>query len=346
MKNTDNKRFAWPSIRRRRELLSMMAWIDRATLFYSAPDVADHTLADGRRRLTMDQARQRIQDDLRGLVRGDVRCDDLFVQLYASDASIYQIKPLGVVRPRSTADVAACVQYASEQRIPMHARGAGTGLAGESLGGGLVIDFSRYMRRVLRTDPDHVRVQPGVVLAKLNEHLLPFGRIFGPDPAMSQVTTMGSVIAIDASGSHWLQYGSARRHVESLEVVLSDGTVMEARPRTAHALRRRGARFTQAGAGRQVAELLRQNAELIARRQPRTLVNQCGYQLSDVLGDAHLDMGRLLSGSEGTLAIITEATVSTHALPRFSGVGLLFFEFARCGDGGRAGNSAVCAVRL
>src|SRR5687768_10320383 len=104
----------------------------------------------------MDQARQRIQDDLRGLVRGDVRCDDLFVQLYASDASIYQIKPLGVVRPRSTADVAACVQYASEQRIPIHARGAGTGLAGESLGGGLVIDFSRYMRRVLRTEADHV----------------------------------------------------------------------------------------------------------------------------------------------------------------------------------------------
>src|SRR5687768_5871840 len=121
----------------------------------------------------MDPARQRIQDDLRGLVRGDVHCDDLFLQLYASDASIYQIKPLGVVRPRSAADVAVCLQYAAEQKLPVHARGAGTGLAGESLGAGLVLDFSRYMRRILRTGPDHARVQPGVVLARLNEHLLP-----------------------------------------------------------------------------------------------------------------------------------------------------------------------------
>jgi FAD/FMN-containing dehydrogenase/Fe-S oxidoreductase len=274
----------------------------------------------------MDQARQRIQDDLRGLVRGDVHCDDLFVQLYASDASIYQIKPLGVVRPRSTADVAACVQYASEQRIPIHARGAGTGLAGESLGSGLVIDFSRYMRRVLRTEPDLVRVQPGVILAKLNEHLLPFGRIFGPDPATSQVTTMGSVIAIDASGSHWLQYGSARRHVESLQVVLSDGTVMELGrepliPTSGETLDPRKRELIG-----QVADLLSQNSELIARRQPRTVVNQCGYQLSDVLDDTHIEMGRLLSGSEGTLAIVTEATLTTHALPRFSGVGLLYFS--------------------
>ena len=84
----------------------------------------------------LDQQRERIQDDLRGLVAGEVRCDDVFVQLFASDASIYEIRPLGVVRPRSTADVAACVHYAAEKRIPIHARGAGTGVAGESLGAG------------------------------------------------------------------------------------------------------------------------------------------------------------------------------------------------------------------
>src|SRR5580692_6654913 len=81
----------------------------------------------------MDQERQRIQDDLRGLVAGDVRCDDVFVQLYASDASLYEIRPLGVVRPRNTADVVACVKYAAETHIPIHARGAGSGVAGESL---------------------------------------------------------------------------------------------------------------------------------------------------------------------------------------------------------------------
>ncbi len=158
----------------------------------------------------MDPQRQRIQEDLRGLVSGDVRCDDILLQLYASDASIYELKPLGVVRPRNTADVAAVVKYAAEKRLPIQARGAGTGLAGESLGRGIVIDFSRYMRRIFRTDPESVRVQPGVVHAVLNEHLRRGGRVFGPDPANSSVTTIGSVIAIDASGSYWLKYGSAR----------------------------------------------------------------------------------------------------------------------------------------
>src|SRR5215831_10487469 len=109
----------------------------------------------------MDPERQRIQDDLRGLVAGEVRCDDVFAQLFASDASLYELKPLAVVRPRTTADVVAVVKYAAEKRIPIHPRGAGTGLAGEALGQGIVIDFSRYMRRIIRTEGEVVRVQPG-----------------------------------------------------------------------------------------------------------------------------------------------------------------------------------------
>jgi len=116
----------------------------------------------------MDQERERIQDDLRGLVEGDVRCDDVFLQLYASDASIYEIKPLAVIRPRSLSDVVAAVQYGAENHLPIHARGAGTGLAGESLGKGLVLDFSRYMRRLVDTSDDSVRIQPGIVHAQLN----------------------------------------------------------------------------------------------------------------------------------------------------------------------------------
>ena len=175
----------------------------------------------------LDQQRERIQDDLRGLIAGEVRCDDVFLQLFASDASIYEIKPLAVVRPRSAADVAACVQYAAEKRIPVHARGAGTGVAGESLGPGLILDFSAHLRRVIRIDEDRVRVQPGVVHERLNEQLRQLGRMFGPDPATSSVTTIGSMIAIDAAGSRWLKYGSTRRHVQSLQVVLADGQVLE-----------------------------------------------------------------------------------------------------------------------
>ena len=119
----------------------------------------------------MDQQRERIQADLRGLLAGEVYCDDALMQMYATDASIYQVRPLGVVRPRGLADVRAAVRYAAEQALPIHARGAGTGLAGESLGPGLVIDFSRAMRRIVSVDGDTVTVQPGVVLGQLNRYL-------------------------------------------------------------------------------------------------------------------------------------------------------------------------------
>jgi FAD/FMN-containing dehydrogenase/Fe-S oxidoreductase len=273
----------------------------------------------------MDPERERIKDDLRGLVKGDVRCDDVFLQLYASDASIFEIRPLAVVRPRSLADVVAVTRYAGENKLAIHARGAGTGLAGESLGRGIVLDFSRYMRRIQQTDAESVRLQPGVVHARLNDHLRPLGRQFGPDPAMSSVTTMGSVLAIDAGGSHWLKYGSARRHVLSMQVVLADGQVIEVgrEPLSGphfDAQSRRGRLVTQ------LSDLIIRERSTIERHQPQSLVNRSGYHLGDVLSGDHLDLARLLVGSEGTLALITEAVVATQPLPKQRGVALLMFD--------------------
>ncbi len=278
----------------------------------------------------MDPDQQRIEEDLRGRLQGDVRCDDLSTQLYASDASIYEVRPRGVVRPRSVTDVIATVQYAAENGLTLHARGAGSGLAGESLGRGLVVDFSRYLRRVSPTDDNRVRAQAGVVLAALNQRLASRGRLFGPDPAMGRITTVGSVVAIDAAGSHWPRYGSARRHVNELEVVLADGErlrvgrhpVPTARGDTDHG----GASSRLAGLVRSVAELVRRNAQLIAQHRPKSLVNRSGYVLDDVLVDGQVDLARLLVGSEGTLALVTEATLSTDALPRYRGCALLLFD--------------------
>src|SRR5215471_4258820 len=176
----------------------------------------------------MDPQRERVQADLRGLLSGEVYCDDPFTLMYASDASVYQVRPLGVVRPRGQSDVRSCVRYAAEQKLSIHARGAGTGLAGESLGPGLVLDFSQAMRRIVNVDGDAVTVQPGVVLGQLNRYLAAFGRQFGPDPATGGVTTMGSVLALDNSGSNWLRHGSARKHVVSTQLVLADGETLEA----------------------------------------------------------------------------------------------------------------------
>ncbi len=283
----------------------------------------------------MDKERERIQADLRGLIDGDVRCDDVFVQMYASDASVYEIRPIGVVRPRGLSDVVACVQYAAENGLPIHARGAGTGVAGECLGAGLVLDFSYYMRRVLEVSDDRVRIQPGIVHAQLNRTLLPFGRLFGPDPATRSVTTMGSVMALDGSGSHWPQYGSARGRVERLQVVLADGAVIEAE----------NVPISQPDADPRRGEIVRRLVDLLQRHQgeivkgrPKSFVNRSGYHVYDILRDGQLRLADLIVGSEGTLGLITEATVRTDPRPKHRGVVLLFFD--------RLENAAQAALLL
>lgn len=274
----------------------------------------------------MDQQRERIQEDLRGLVSGEVRCDDVFLQMYASDASIYQMTPLAVVRPRTRDEVATVVSYARENQLPVHARGAGSGLAGESLGSGIVIDFSAHFRRVLATDAETVRLQPGVVHERLNAHLRLQGRLFGPDPATSHVTTMGSVVALDGCGSHWLQYGSARRHVKWLELVMADGGLMSAGREPLINGVNHDADERKRGLINALAGLIDRNAELIRRHQPKSLVNRCGYQVADVLSESHFDLAKMLAGSEGTLALITEMTLATQPLPKHQAMLLLLFD--------------------
>ena len=276
----------------------------------------------------MASERQRIQDDLRGLVQGEVRCDDVFVQMYASDASIFEIEPAAVVRPLNRSEVVACLQYAAEHNLPVHPRGAGTGVAGGCLGRGIVLDFSYSMRRVISIDGETARVQPGVVHGVLNRQLSARGRIFGPDPASSQVTTMGSVLAVNRGGSHFLRYGAARDRVQSVQVVLSDGQTVELAQHTipdippgAVAAKR------EVHLAKQVADLIRRHEATILAHKPKSLVNSSGYLLQDVIrSDGTVDLAKLIVGSEGTLGVITEATVMTDPLPAHRGVALLHFD--------------------
>ncbi|MEZ6104272.1 MAG: anaerobic glycerol-3-phosphate dehydrogenase subunit C [Pirellulaceae bacterium] len=274
----------------------------------------------------MDPERQRIQEDLRGRLEGDVRCKDVYVQMYANDASIYEIRPLGVVRPRGTRDVVALMQYATENSIPVHARGSGTGLAGGCLGPGLVVDFSHSMRRTVHLDEQTVRVQAGTVLSQLNRQLAQQGRQFGPDPATSKVSTVGGVLAVDGSGSHWLQHGSARDHVVGLQVVLSDGEVLEI---GRHQYRNPNATDVPVrlkSLVQRLSELMERNGKTIADGTPQSLVNASGYSLHQILADGYIDLAKLMVGSEGTLALITEATLRTVPRPKHVGVCIVLFD--------------------
>ena len=278
----------------------------------------------------MDIERQRVQDDLRGIVGGEVFCDPIMSQLYASDASIYQIQPLGVIRPRTVADVIATVQYAAEHELPVHPRGAGSGVAGESLGPGLIIDFSQHMRRIeLGSNDDCVTVQSGTALSVLNRTLRQRGRWYGPDPVTRSVTTMGGVLATNASGSHYLRSGSARDTIESMRIVNIEGELVEL---SKHHKNEAG---TAGRLARGIAEIQGQFKTLIDARSSAPK-SRGGYRLDDVVDESgYVDMAKFMVGTQGTLGIVVDATVRTEVIPAHRGVVLLFFHrldsAARCG---------------
>ncbi len=291
----------------------------------------------------MEEQRARVIEDLKGVLQGDVHCDPLTVAMYASDGSLYQIPPLGVVFPRNRDDVILLARYSADQKIPLVPRGAGTGLAGESLGAGLVVDFSRHMRQIEAVGEETVRVQPGVVCNRLNEMLRQYGRYFPPDPSGASVTTIGSMLALDAAGSHSVRVGSTRDHVLSIEMVLAGGECVEvgnepldftggnglhpalARPPRSEAQDNNANGALKHDLVKRLAGLLAENAELIARHQPPLIRNRCGYYLRGILAGEELRLARMVVGSEGTLGLFTAATLHTAPLPAHRGVVLILF---------------------
>ncbi|WP_373189121.1 FAD-binding and (Fe-S)-binding domain-containing protein [Halolamina sp.] len=287
-----------------------------------------------------DVARPGLVADLESRVDGEVRFDDYSRQLYATDASAYEVTPVGVVFPESTGDVAAVVSYCAKRDIPVLPRGGGTSLAGQTVNEAVVLDFSAEMGDIREVDPDAATAtaQVGTIVADLNAACKPHGLKFAPDPAWRDKSALGGAIGNNSTGSHSLKYGKTDAYIESCEVVLADGTVTEFGEIRVGDLREQanedGDAEARIAAG--AVEILDGHAEEVRERYPEMKRNVSGYNLDMLVNEANengeitdestVNLARLLAGSEGTLAIVTEATVSLVPIPETKAVGLLAYD--------------------
>ena len=247
----------------------------------------------------------------------EVAFDDLTRQLYATDASLYQLEPVAVAFPRSARQASSVIKAAADAGVPITPRGAGSGLSGGAIGDGLIVEFARYNRQIteLNLEARTVRTGAGVVLDQLNEFLKPHGFCFGPDVATSSRATIGGMIANDSSGAHVPVYGTTADHVISQELVLADGTIERIGP----------AHDTLRAQRELIANLLPAHAREVGERMPPGLLKRWpGYALERWLRDPG-NLNNMLCGSEGTLAAIFSAELKIVPLPREKGLGLIFF---------------------
>ncbi len=261
---------------------------------------------------------------LRTAMAGEVRDDRYTRHLFSTDASMYSIEPLAVTFPRDAADVAAAVAVCAEQGVPMLPRGAGTSLAGQTVGRAVIIDTSRHMDGIAELNPEArtARVQPGVVQDDLNRAAARHGLLFGPDTSTSNRATVGGMIGNNSAGSGSVLYGMTIDHVRALDVVLSDGSTAAFTT----------GRSTLASAGAlesriraELPAIVERHRAAIATGFPPYWRRAGGYRLDRLADASGLDLAGFVVGSEGTLAITTEATVGLVPLPRFRAIAVGHF---------------------
>lgn len=278
-------------------------------------------------------AESNLEQELRKVVRGGVCFDKIHRYLYSTDASAYQIMPLGVVMPLDADDVSAVVEIVSRFDVPITARGGGTSLSGQAIGPGVVIDYSRYMDHIseINVEEQWVQVEPGVVVDNLNGALRQYGMMLGPDPASSASATIGGVVGNNAAGSHSIQYGMTLDHVKDVEVVLADGSQVFLSPQNLTSVLSLSKKETLEGKlYREIPALIETYREDIMTSYPKVWRNVAGYNLNRILADMQagrpLNLASLIVGSEGTLANVVSARLKIVQRPRVNHLVILHFE--------------------
>ncbi len=270
-----------------------------------------------------------IASELRKRIAGELRFDRMSRLLYSTDASIYQIEPIGVVVPRDKADVEAVIEIANKLNVPVLPRGGGTSLAGQAVGRAIVLDFSKYMQKVLEVNREELwcRVQPGLVQDELNAHVRPMGLQFGPDTSTSNRATIGGMIGNNSAGAHSLTYGKTLDHVLELTVLLADGSEAVLKDLSVAELETRGRLEGLEGqACREIARIAQQHKREIMARYPKIMRRVSGYNLDEFIKPQPFNLSRILVGSEGTLAIVVEAKMRLVPKPKWTALDVIHFD--------------------
>ncbi len=262
-------------------------------------------------------------------VEGEVRFDRYSRLLYSTDASMYQIEPIGVVIPRHKGDVQTAIEVANRFGVPVLPRGGGTALAGQTVGHAIVLDFSKYMNRVLEVNREELwcRVQPGLVQDELNAHVRSQGMLFGPDTSTSNRATIGGMIGNNSAGAHSLTYGKTLDHVLELTVLLSDGSEAVLKDLSPDDLERKSRSDSLEGRiYREMLRLAEQHKNEILARFPKIMRRVSGYNLDEFIKPQPFNLSRILVGSEGTLACVVEAKTRLVPKPKWTALDIIHFQ--------------------
>ena len=267
-----------------------------------------------------------LRRELESRISGEVRFDTISRALYSTDASVYQIQPLGVVIAKNREDIIAALAICRKFRCPVTMRGGGTSQGGQSIGHGIQIDTSKYYNRVLEINAEErwVRVEPGIVLDELNAQLAPLGLRFAPDISTASRAAVGGMMANNSSGARSVLYGKTIDHVLEQVVLLSDSSVVHFREIARDAVPTGDT--LEAACYRTVLRLAEEHAEEIDRRYPKVLRRVGGYNLDEFTDQAKtVNLSKMMVGSEGTLGIVLEAKLRLVPLPKAKAVMVIAF---------------------
>jgi glycolate oxidase len=254
-----------------------------------------------------------IGDDLLRIAKGEVLDDNWSRRVYSVDASHYEIEPSAVSCPVDEDDVQHICQYSFAKKIPITARGAGTGLLGQSLSNGIILDFAKHMNKVIEIGNDYVIVQPGIVKGVLDKELKKRKKFLPPDPASSNYCTIGGMIANNSSGVHCLGYGNTITFLEEVKIVYADGKIGFA------------SSSKYDNRMKELSKLLSPHIDKIRNSYPKVSKNSCGYRLDAVIANK-FKPHKVFAASEGTLGLMTSAMLRILEMPAHRCLMILCFE--------------------